>query len=100
MSTHIDFLDVSVFYGDHKALDEISMSVERNEIFGIVGPANSGKTTLLKAINRTIDLVTGTKVVGEVSIDGQNVNTIKNVHSLRRRVGMVFPLPVGLPLDI
>jgi len=100
MSTHIDFLDVSVFYGAHKALDEISMSVERNEIFGIVGPANSGKTTLLKAINRTIDLVTGTKVVGEVSIDGHNVDTIKNVHSLRRRVGMVFPLPVGLPLSI
>ena len=83
MSTHIDFLDVSVFYGDHKALDEVSLSIERNEIFGIVGPANSGKTTLLKAINRTIDLVTGTKVVGEVSIDGQNVNSIKNVHSLR-----------------
>ena len=100
MSTHIDFLDVSVFYGGHKALDEISLSVERNEIFGIVGPANSGKTTLLKAINRTIDLVTGTKVVGEVSIDGENVNSIKNVHSLRRRVGMVFPLPVGLPLSI
>ena len=100
MSTHIDFLDVSVFYGAHKALDEVSLSIERNEIFGIVGPANSGKTTLLKAINRTIDLVTGTKVVGEVSIDGQNVNSIKNVNSLRRRVGMVFPLPVGLPLSI
>ena len=100
MSTHIDFLDVSVFYGAHKALDEVTLSVERNEIFGIVGPANSGKTTLLKAINRTIDLVTGTKVVGEVSIDGQNVNSIKNVNSLRRRVGMVFPLPVGLPLSI
>ena len=100
MSTHIDFLDVSVFYGAHKALNEVTLSVERNEIFGIVGPANSGKTTLLKAINRTIDLVTGTKVVGEVSIDGQNVNSIKNVNSLRRRVGMVFPLPVGLPLSI
>ena len=63
MSTHIDFLDVSVFYGDHKALDEVSLSVERNEIFGIVGPANSGKKTLLKANNRTNDLVTGTKAV-------------------------------------
>ena len=39
-------------------------------------------------------------MVGEVSIDGQNVNSIKNVNSLRRRVGMVFPLPVGLPLSI
>ena len=50
MSTHIEFLDTSVFYGKDKALDEITARIERNEIFGIVGPANSGKTTLLKTI--------------------------------------------------
>lgn len=100
MSTHIEFLDTSVFYGSHKALDEISLKIERNEIYGIVGPANSGKTTLLKCINRTIDLVTGTKVDGIVSIDGENVAQMNNVHALRRRIGMVFPLPVGLPLSI
>ena len=86
MSTHIEFLDTSVFYGSHKALDEISLKIERNEIYGIVGPANSGKTTLLKCINRTIDLVTGTKVDGIVSIDGENVAQMNNVHALRRRI--------------
>tara|TARA_B100000029_G_scaffold427544_1_gene436985 strand:+ start:423 stop:1175 length:753 start_codon:yes stop_codon:yes gene_type:complete len=100
MSTHIEFLDTSVFYGKDKALDEITARIERNEIFGIVGPANSGKTTLLKTINRTIDLITGTRVDGTVSIDGEDVNKMKNVNSLRRRIGMVFPLPVGLPLSI
>ena len=100
MSTHIEFLDTSVFYGKDKALDEITARIERNEIFGIVGPANSGKTTLLKTINRTIDLITGTRVDGAVSIDGEDVNKMKNVNSLRRRIGMVFPLPVGLPLSI
>ena len=91
MSTHIDFLDVSVFYGDHKALDEVSLSIERNEIFGIVGPANSGKTTLLKAINRTIDLVTGTKVVGEVSIDVSDLQMV----GLRMRAEGKFEIEVG-----
>ncbi len=99
-STHIEFLDASVYYGNDRALDALTFRVERNEIFGIVGPANSGKTTLLKCINRTIDLVSGTRVDGVVSIDGEDVATIRNVNSLRRRIGMVFPLPVGLPLTV
>ena len=100
MSTHIDFLDLSVYYGSLKALDEITMQMGKNEIFGIVGPANSGKTTLLKTINRTIDLVAGTRIDGKVSISGESVARIRNVNNLRRRIGMVFPLPVGLPLTV
>lgn len=100
MSTHINFRDVSVLYGTHKALDEITMDVKHNEIFGIVGPANSGKTTLLKTINRTIDLIDSSRVVGEVEINGEDVSKIRNVNHLRRRIGMVFPLPVGLPLTV
>ena len=99
-TTHIKFLDLSVLYGSHKALDEITMDVQHNEIFGIVGPANSGKTTLLKSINRTIDLISGTKTIGEVSINGEDVRSVRNVNNLRRRIGMVFPLPVGLPLTV
>ncbi len=100
MSTHIDFRDVSVHYGDKCALEGISMNIENNEIFAIVGPANSGKTTLLKSINRTIDFVPSARVDGLLSISGEDVRKIRNVHSLRRRIGMVFPLPVGLPLTI
>ena len=70
-----------------------------HEIFGIIGPANSGKTTLLKCINRTIDFVPSAAVEGLVRIDGQDVRT-GNVYELRRQIGMVFPLPVGLPLSV
>jgi phosphate transport system ATP-binding protein len=100
MSQHIQFKDVSVYYGTKKALDEISLSAGKNTVLAIVGPANSGKTTLLKTLNRTIDFITSARVEGEVKITGEEVRSIKNVYSLRRRIGMVFPLPVGLPLSI
>ncbi len=65
MSTHIDFLDVSVFYGDHKALDEVSLSIERNEIFGFVGPANSGKQLYLKLSIERLILLLAQKWLGK-----------------------------------
>ncbi|HWB02435.1 MAG TPA: phosphate ABC transporter ATP-binding protein [Verrucomicrobiales bacterium] len=98
--THIEFRDVSVRYDGKKALDEISLGVRRNSVLAIVGPANSGKTTLLKTINRTIEFITSARVDGEVRINGEDVRSIRNVYSLRRRIGMVFPLPVGLPLTV
>lgn len=97
---HLEFNDLSVFYGDKKALNDIYIKVPRNTVLGIVGPANSGKTTLLKTINRTIDFITSARVDGTVSLGGESVMKMKNVHALRRRIGMVFPLPVGLPLSV
>ena len=98
--TIIDFDGVSVRYQDHVALNGISLSVPRNSILGVIGPANAGKTTFLKCINRTIDFIDSARVEGTVSVDGENVRAIRNVYHLRRRVGMVFPLPVGLPMSI
>jgi phosphate transport system ATP-binding protein len=89
-----------VRYGNDIALDGLDFFVRKNTIFGIVGPANSGKTTLLKCINRTIDFIPSAKVDGRVRVDGVDVRSMKNVYALRRRIGMVFPLPVGLPLSI
>lgn len=100
MTPHIEFRDVSVTYSGHTALDRISLSVPRNTILGIVGPANSGKTTLLKTINRTIEFISSAHVGGDVFVSGENVRTIRNVYGLRRRIGMVFPLPVGLPMSV
>ncbi len=100
MTPHIEFRNLSVFYGGKRALDRISLSVRRNTILGIVGPANSGKTTLLKTINRTIEFISGVKVVGEVFVDGEEVRAVESVYALRRRIGMVFPLPVGLPMSV
>jgi len=100
MTPHIEFRNLSVFYWGKRALDRISLSVRRNTILGIVGPANSGKTTLLKTINRTIEFISGAKVVGEVFVDGEEVRAVESVYALRRRIGMVFPLPVGLPMSV
>ena len=97
---HIEFNNVTVRYGRSIALDDLDFKVKRNTIFGVVGPANSGKTTMLKCINRTIDFINTAKVEGRVTIDGEDDNELRNVYSLRRRIGMVFPLPVGLPMSI
>lgn len=91
---------MTVRYGSKVALRDVSLQIQEKEIFGIIGPANSGKTTLLKCINRTIDFVPGARVDGEVLVSGQNVFRVRNVYDLRRQIGMVFPLPVGLPLSV
>jgi len=100
MNPHIRFNQVTVSYGPKVALRDISLDIPEKQILAIIGPANSGKTTLLKCINRTIDFVATAKVEGEVLVSGENVYQMRNVYELRRRVGMVFPLPVGLPMSI
>src|SRR5437867_10431510 len=97
---HIEFRDLSAFYGSKQVLKNLSFAIPRNSVIGIIGPANSGKTTLLKTINRTLDLVSGARFTGEVLINGQSVGAVRNPNELRRRIGVVFPLPVGLPLTI
>jgi len=96
----IEIVNLTVRYGRKTALHSITFDVYRNEILGIIGPAQSGKSTLLKVINRTIDIIAGAEVQGSVKIDGEDVRKVKNEYNLRRRIGMVFPLPVGLPLSI
>ena len=66
----------------------------------IVGPAGSGKTTLLRCINRSLELIDGAWTKGDLFLDGLAVASMRDPLALRRRVGMVFPLPVGLPLSI
>jgi phosphate transport system ATP-binding protein len=100
MAGSIRFNKVSVTYGGKTALRDVSLDIPEKRIFAIIGPANSGKTTLLKCINRTIDFTSTARVAGEVLVDGKNVFQLRDVCSLRRRVGMVFPLPVGLPLSV
>lgn len=98
--SHIEFRDVSAFYGSKQVLRNVSFSVARNTVLGVIGPANSGKTTMLKAINRTLDFVPRARSTGQVLVNGENVADFPNPNELRRRIGMVFPLPVGLPLTL
>lgn len=100
MSTTVDVKNLTVKYGNDIALDNISINVPDKQIYGIIGPANAGKTTLLKCMNRTIDFISSAKVEGSVKVGDEEVTTLNNVYALRRRIGMVFPLPVGLPLTV
>src|SRR5262245_51036810 len=92
--------DLTVKYGKKIALRGLTLEVYENEILGIIGPAQSGKTSLLRVINRTIDFTPGVEMTGSVVIDGEDVLKTPNVYALRRKIGMVAPLPVGLPLSI
>ena len=88
------------WYGAKEVHKGISFHVEKNEILGVIGPAQSGKTTLLRAINRTLEFTSGSRSTGTIKVDGVDVQRVPNVYDLRRKIGMVAPLPVGLPLSI
>jgi len=92
--------ELGIRYGDHQALRGVSFDVREHEIFGIIGPANAGKTSFLKAINRMDLFNPQMRLSGEIRFNGLDVSKVRNVYGLRRRIGVVFPLPVGLPLSV
>ena len=96
----IEVRDLSIAYGGRPALRGVNLDVHRHEIFGIIGPANSGKTSFLRALNRMETFNASMEVRGSVSINGMNIRDWRNEYALRSRIGVVFPLPVGLPLTV
>jgi phosphate transport system ATP-binding protein len=92
--------DLKISYGSSVALEGVSLQIRENEIFGIIGPANAGKTSFLKAINRMDLFTSGMKVEGEIRFNGRDIRRLNNVYALRSRIGVVFPLPVGLPMTV
>lgn len=96
----LEISGLSIHYGDAAALEGVNLSVHENEIFGIIGPANAGKTSFLKVLNRMDVFDSNMRVNGRVLFDGHDISRARNVYALRRRIGVVFPLPVGLPLSV
>ncbi len=93
--------DFSFYYGAQPALKGISLDVRENEIFTVIGPARSGKTTFLRCLNRMNDSIANTKRSGQVMLDGKEIFAGDiDVADLRRRLGMVFAIPVALPKSI
>jgi phosphate transport system ATP-binding protein len=92
--------DLTVSYGAKEVLRGIDLDVREHEIFGIIGPANSGKTTFLRALNRMEEFDPAMNVDGTIRFGGHDLRAVRNVYALRKRIGVVFPLPVGLPLSI
>jgi len=92
--------DLTVRYDNDIALRIDNLEIRKNEIFGIIGPAGSGKTSFLNAINRMDEFNDSMNVQGSINFGGLEVSRVKNVYALRKKIGVVFPLPVGLPLSI
>ena len=101
MADKIQVKDLSVFYRQSQALKNVSLSVHDHEVLAITGPTASGKTTLLRTLNRLNDLVYYARHTGQVVIDGQDIYRDGiDIYRLRKKVGMVFALPISLPLSI
>ncbi|MBP6876348.1 MAG: phosphate ABC transporter ATP-binding protein [Candidatus Eisenbacteria bacterium] len=92
--------NLQIRFGDIQALKDVTLDVLRHEILSVIGPANSGKSSLLLALNRMVERVPHSQVSGQVLLDGRNIREISSVEELRRRIGMVFALPTPLPMSI
>ncbi|MBN2505551.1 MAG: phosphate ABC transporter ATP-binding protein [Verrucomicrobia bacterium] len=97
---HVEVRDLRLAYGTKEVIHGITFDIHRHEILGVIGPAQSGKTSLLRCLNRTIDFTPEAHVSGIVKVDGEEVRRTRDVYGLRRKIGMVAPLPVGLPISI
>ena len=95
-----DVESLDLYYGNFKALKDITMQIRKNEITALIGPSGCGKSTFLKTLNRMNDLVEGCKVEGTIKLDGEDIYNELDPITLRRRVGMVFQQPNPFPKSI
>ena len=101
MDTHIKIRDLHVRYGERVVLDNINLEIPRRQITVIMGPSGCGKTTLLKGINRFLELVDDAHVSGQVMIDGQDIYAPDvDVTEIRKNVGLLAQRPYSLPMSI
>jgi phosphate transport system ATP-binding protein len=93
---HLDF-----YYGPKRTLLDVSMEIAEREITALIGPSGCGKSTFLRCLNRMNDTIDGTRVVGRIALDGQDIYAPQvDVADLRRRVGLVFQKPNPFPKSI
>jgi phosphate transport system ATP-binding protein len=101
VATKIEAKDVDFYYGSFHALNKINIQVKPRNVTALIGPSGCGKSTFLRTLNRMNDLIDGTRVVGSIKIDGQDIYSPNiDVVSLRKRVGMVFQKPNPFPMSI
>ena len=101
MSDILEVKTLNLWYGEHHALHDVSLSVPEKSITALIGPSGCGKSTFLKTLNRMNDLIPGVKITGEVNYTGQNILAPSvDVNALRREIGMVFQKPNPFPMSI
>ena len=94
-------LDVSVFYGPKKAIDNVSIDIHTDDVTAFIGPSGCGKSTFLRELNRMNDTIAGARVEGRIELDGDDIyQSGMDVVQLRARVGMVFQKPNPFPKSI
>ncbi len=97
----VEIRNVSLWYGAHQALGDVSLDIPRNRVTALIGPSGCGKSTLLRCINRMNDLIDGVRIEGTVNIDGENIYGPEvDPPDVRRIVGMVFQRPNPFPKSI
>jgi phosphate transport system ATP-binding protein len=100
-STKLVARNLNFYYGNFKALEEISVELKKNEVSALIGPSGCGKSTFLRCLNRMNDLIPGTRVEGLIQLDNEDLYApAVDVVNLRRRVGMVFQKPNPFPKTI
>lgn len=102
MDSRIIQLDkVNFYYGESRALTDISMTFVKNKVTALIGPSGCGKSTLLRLLNRMNDLIDGTRVEGKILFEGKNIYAPDvDPVEIRRKIGMVFQKPNPFPKTI
>ena len=101
MSDILEAKNLNLWYGEHHALHDVSLSVPERSITALIGPSGCGKSTFLKTLNRMNDLIPGVRIIGQVEYKGTDILASGvDVNSLRREIGMVFQKPNPFPMSI
>lgn len=101
MEAHIQVRDLNTYYSDLQALKGVNLDIPKQQITVIMGPSGCGKTTLLKCLNRFLELIDGTRIAGEVLIDGENIyGRDMDVTEIRKKAGLLAQRPYPLPMSI
>lgn len=101
-SAKISVRNLNIWYGDHHAIIDNSMTIRKNNVTALIGPSGCGKSTFLRALNRMNDFIDDCVTKGSVDIDGTDIYRTQytNVNNLRKSVGMVFQKPNPFPKSI
>jgi phosphate transport system ATP-binding protein len=97
----ISIRKLDFYYGNHKALKNVNLSLYLNKVTAFIGPSGCGKSTLLRVLNRMYDLYPNQRAEGEIKFDGEDILSLQqDVNILRARIGMVFQKPTPFPMSI
>jgi phosphate transport system ATP-binding protein len=101
LADKVTIRDLNFYYGEARALKDISLSLYRNKVTAFIGPSGCGKSTLLRSLNRIYDLYPKQRAEGEVLLDGEDILAPgQDLNMLRARIGMVFQKPTPFPMTI